>query len=78
MDLVMLAPDLAKRFNVSGCDVGVYRQGNFSLALLFGSDGAVRSFGIAKRNVCDQEQYNNGMRLAIARALRRLRGGDEG
>ena len=72
-------PGLVARYKApSSLLLRLERQGNFSLALLYGNNGVVCSFGIAKRNVCDKEQTVNGYRLATARALRRLRGGDEG
>ena len=69
--------DLLQRF---GCRdprwrsvrVDVQRQGNFTLALLYDDASGVRSFGIAKRNVSDEERPEHAARLAIARALRRL------
>ena len=71
-------PDLVARYKPPSLLLRLERQGNFSLALLYGNNGIVCSFGIAKRNVYDKEQTVNGFRLATARALRRLRGVDEG
>jgi len=75
MELTDVAPDLARRFGVTDHEVLVCRQGNFTLALLYDPSARLAAFGISKRNVCDREQFENGARLAIARACRSLKAG---
>lgn len=56
----------------------VLRDGNFTVAVVIGEGGAIRSFGVAKRNPTDRDDPAIGENIAVARAARKLLRGGRG